>query len=377
MTSNRAAALVRFALAAVVLALARPALSLAQTGAATESPRATSRAVPMNAVPAPPPAVVPAPGEVRIALVLPLDSPAYGRAADALRSGFLAAAAAAGTKVVVFAHGDGGVQQAFTQARTAGSRVIVGPLLRDDVKWVALTTDPLPWTIALNQLDDVTPVSDHVVMLALSIESDARQIARRVATDGAQTIAIVTTDAALSKRFASAFTGEWILQGGDPPVDLHFDRPPEMLAAIRTELNKRRVDAVVLALDAREAAILKPYLGQLPVYAGSQVNDNVSTATMRDLDNVRFVEIPWLADPDARAFAGIARPGFDSLVLQRLYALGIDAFHVAQAFVDGAPQGLELDGATGHLSLDRTRQFSRDSTLVQFRSGDIVPLDTR
>jgi outer membrane PBP1 activator LpoA protein len=379
MTLARVAAPLRFALPAL-LALSWPALSAPPPAAATDAAVVTAPAV-IPPMPAPVavaiPAPAPPPSEPRIALVLPLDSPEFGRAASAVRDGFVAAAAAASVKPTVIAHGDGGVQQAFTKARAAGAQVIVGPLLRDDVRWVTLTTDPLPWTIALNQFDDAAPVSDHVVALALSVESEARQIARRALADGAQTIAVVASDAPLSKRFAAAFRGEWILQGGGAPVDLYFDRPPELLSALKTEINKRRADAVVLALDARDAAIAKPYLGQLPVYAGSAVNDRVSIASMRDLDDVRFVEIPWLAEPDARAFAGIARPDYASTVLERLYALGIDAFRVARAFVDGAPQKLEFDGAIGHLSLEGDRQFSRDGALMQFRSGSIVPLDSR
>jgi len=370
MTRLPVAWLVRFALAVSIVALSSPALSLAQPAAATTGETPTA-APPSTAAAAPV-----APAEAAIALVLPLDSPDYGRAADAVRSGFLAAAAAANVKALVLAHRDGGVQEACTKARAAGARVIVGPRLRDDVRWVALTTDPLPWTIALNQLDDTRPVSDHVVALALSVESEARQIARRVNADGAQTVAIVAADTPLSKRFAAAFTGEWILLGGGPPVDVRFDRSPEALSAMRANVLKK-ADAVVLAVEAHDAVLAKPYLGQLPVYAGSQVNDRLTSAAMRDLDDVRFVEIPWLADPDAPSFAGIARRDYSSPVFERLYALGIDAFRVAQAFADGAPQRLEFDGATGHLSLESSHQFSRDGKLMQFRSGQMVPAETR
>lgn len=384
MTRVRAACLSGFALLASLAALSWPALSLAQPAAATDAtvtkPVTTTETTPgevpgVARVPLAP-TVPPSTPQADVVLVLPLGSPDYGRAADAVRSGFLAAAAAANVKPLVIAHGDGGVQEAFTKARAAGARVIVGPLLRDDVKWVALTTDPLPWTIALNQLDD-TPVSDHVVSLALAVESDARQIAKRMGEDGAQTVAIVASDSPLSKRFATAFADEWLLRGGGPPIEVHFDRSPEALAAMRTQVIKKPVDAVVLAVDAADAVIAKPYLGQLPVYAGSQVNDRMSAAAMRDLDNVKFVEIPWIAEPESPRFAGISRGDYRSPVFERLYALGIDAFRVAQVFAERAPQRLEFDGATGHLSLEASRQFSRDGKLMQFRSGDIVPADAR
>jgi outer membrane PBP1 activator LpoA protein len=369
MTRVRAAWPGWFALAISMVA-SWPALSLPEVAAATNA----VIAAPTDA-PSPPAAPPPSPRAAAIALVLPLESSDYGRAADAVRAGFLAAAAVANVKPLVFAHGDGGVQEAFTKARAAGARVIVGPLLRDDVKWLALTTDPLPWTIALNQLDDTQTVSDRIIALGLSVESEARQIARRVAADNAQSVAVVTADTPLSKRFASAFIAEWLLQGGGPPVDMRLERSREGLAALKSDIVKKRIDAIVLAVDANDAAVAKPYLGQAPVYAGSQVNDRLSPAAMRDLDDVRFVEIPWLADPDGAQYASIERRDYPSPVFERLYALGIDAFRVAEVFADGAPREIEFDGATGHLTLDASRQFNRDGKLMQFRGGQIVPLD--
>jgi len=91
--------------------------------------------------------------DLDIALVLPVDDAAYGRAADAVRTGFLAAAESAGTRlrIRVFAHGEDGVLPAFEAAQRAGARVIVGPLVRDDLKIVAAMAIDLPYTIALNQ----------------------------------------------------------------------------------------------------------------------------------------------------------------------------------------------------------------------------------
>jgi outer membrane PBP1 activator LpoA protein len=41
------------------------------------------------------------------------------------------------------------------------------------------------------------------------------------------------------------------------------------------------------------------------------------------------------------------------------------------------PERLELDGATGHLSLDASHQFVREAMLMQFRGGQIVPAGAR
>jgi uncharacterized protein len=370
---------------ALLLVLWLPALSVAQSPAASEAQpgaAASSAPAPAAQAAAPPaagnaPVPLPAPAGSPMALVLPLESPLYGRAAEAVKAGFAAAAALAATRYNVVAHGDGGVVAAFARAKEAGAGVIVGPLVRDDLRDIPTAGGDLPWTIALNQLDESSALPPRIYTLALAVESEGVQLARRAQADGARTAVIVGSESPLQKRFAGAFTGQWILLGGAPPVTFRLNRAADMLALLQREVAKAAPDVVLLAVDAADAALVKPYVGQAIAYTSSQVNDRQSPEFLRDLDGVRFVELPWLADPSSPAFARIARPDTGSATLDRLYALGIDAFHVAQIFVDGAPATLEFDGATGHLVLDRSGQFLREATLLQFRDGEIVPVGER
>jgi outer membrane PBP1 activator LpoA protein len=386
-------AIVRAFLAAVAL----PALSVAQTPPAREGqsvpvPPAPNAPAPEGATTPIAPAVVP-PGPPKpgtppggaasegaaaarepapIALVLPLASPVYGRAAEAVKAGFTAAAVTGRERFTIIAHGDGDVVDAFVKARQAGARVIVGPLVRDDLKALIASREDLPWTIALNQLDEGAIMPARVYSLALAVESEGVQLARRAQADGARTVVVIASDAPLQKRLATAFIGEWILLGGNAPVQFRFDRSPDMLALLRREVLRATPDTVLLALDAPDAAIAKPYLGRAIVYAGSQINDRQPPEVLRDLDEVRFVEIPWIVNRSNAAYLGVVRRDYDNPTLDRLYALGIDAFRAAESFVDGAPTALEFEGATGRLALDRTNQFVRESTLLQFRDGEIV-----
>ncbi len=345
------------ALAFVVLTL--PGLSRGQAPAASE---------------------VAVPG-VDFVLVLPLESSSYGRAADALRAGFAAAASSTKARTTVIGHDDGGAIDAFAKARSAGARVIVGPLVRDDLKLVAAvaTEGTDPPTLALNQLDDGAQLPPSFYTLALAIEADGRVVARAARDLGAQTAGVVGADTPLQKRFADAFTAEWLLLGGASPATLRFGRAPEMLAQLRTELGKTPLDAIVLAVSGDDAALVKPFVGHTPAYASSQVNDRPTQATVRDLDDLRFVEIPWLAVPDAPAYAKIPRRDYQNAALDRLYALGIDAFRAAQLLADAAPdRGIDFDGATGRVVLDAdSRQFIRTPVLMQFRAGQKVPVGPR
>lgn len=368
-----------------LLVLALPALSFAQTPPASQLPprptpapqlRPLSIVPPMPSRPietAPVPVGVPPREPITTAIVLPLGSATFGPAAEAVLAGFSAAAAKTNEKFTVIAHSDGGVKSAFDQAKELGARVVVGPLLRDDVRAIAAADDNLPWTIALNQLDESTPLPNRIYTLALSIESEGRQLARRIHMDGAQSVAVLGSDSPLQKRFANAFIGEWILLGGAPPATFQIGRSPEALTLLRRDIGRTHLDAILIAADADDVALAKPYVGQLPSYTSSQVNDRQPRDSRRDLDDVLFVDVPWLAEPGSPAFADIPRRDFPNASLDRLYALGVDALRVALAFGGGPPDRLEFDGATGHVMLDASRQFMREGTLLQFRDGEIVP----
>lgn len=365
----------RAAASAFAFAFGLPALSAAQSPQASEaSPAAIAERLPITETASRMEATT-KPGP--IVLVLPLASTTFGRAAEAVRAGFLAAAAAAKEKVDVISHGDGEVLAAFDKAKAAGARVIVGPLVRDDMKALAAAAADLPPILALNQMDEGASLPRNVYVLTLTIDSEARQLARRARDEGATTVAVIASDTPRQQRFASAFNAEWILAGGGAPVMYRFDPTPEVLRLMRRELAKTPVDAALLAVDAADAARAKPYVGSITSYTSSEVNERQPPDTLRDLDNVRFIDIPWLVDTDASAFADLKRPDYPNPALERLYALGMDAFRIAQDFADGLPTKLELDGATGHLSLDETRQFVREGRLMQFRAGRIVPVGAR
>jgi outer membrane PBP1 activator LpoA protein len=142
---------------------------------------------------------------------------------------------------------------------------------------------------------------------------------------------------------------------------------------MKRELARRPVDVALLAVDGTDAVLVKPYLGTIATYAGSTIIDRQPRETLRDLEDVHFVDIPWLVNPDAKEFARIARPSLSSATLDRLYALGIDAFRAAQMFAEGRVDRIEFDGATGHLMLDASRQFARESRALQFKGGQAVP----
>lgn len=312
-------------------------------------------------------------------LVLPLESSDYARAAEAVRDGFLAAAEAAGAKarVQVLPHKDGEVRDAFEKARAGGARVIVGPLVRDDLKSIVDSGLELPVTIALNQLDDAGPMPPRLYTFALAIEADARAIARRMREDAIVTVAVIGGTTPLMKRFAGAFVAEWILGGGAPPTQRAFAPTADGLAALRRDLAAVPLDAIVIAVEGSDAALVKNFAPRVATWASAQINQRQDASATHDLEEVRFVDVGWLVAPDAEPYGRLPRPEWGSAALDRLYALGIDAYRVAAAFVEAPPDSLAFDGATGRVTLGDARQIQREGRLATFRAGRIVPIDSR
>jgi outer membrane PBP1 activator LpoA protein len=353
----------------------RPAPAAALPPPASVAPEAPSEpaAPPLQEAP-------PAPVSDTIALVLPLQSALYGRAAEAVRAGFLAAANAAGdgARVQVIGHGDDGMLPAFAAASEAGVALIVGPLTRDDLKTVLALAPSRPRTLALNQLDDGSELPPETYALAISVESDAALLARQARGEGARTLAMLTSDAPLQRRFRAAFAAAWERSGGVTPRDYRFDPNPDVLALMRRELAARSLDAALMCVASGDAALAKSFLAPGLVYASSQMADGLSPEMLRDLEGVRYVEIPWLADPGDPAFARMPRASMGDPVLDRLYALGLDAFALAELLANpDPPSRIEFDGATGHLSLARARTFSREGRIMVIRGGAPVPLAPR
>ncbi len=138
-----------------------------------------------------------------------------------------------------------------------------------------------------------------------------------------------------------------------PPREYHFDPSPDMLALLRA----RTLGATGRCGAARGRQ--RPRRArEIVSAAGSGLRsepDRRRPAARRcshDLEGVRYIEIPWLADPDSPGLADVPHANFSNPVLERLYALGLDAFALAQMLAEPVPpERIELDGATGHLSL--------------------------
>ncbi|MFC3624619.1 penicillin-binding protein activator [Vogesella amnigena] len=295
---------------------------------------------------------------VHLGLLLPLDSPQLKEAAQVLKAGFDAAAAAnldSNTQISVASlTDDAAIEAGYQQLQSAGASFIVGPMTRQGAARLAQHSK-LP-ALVLNTLEQAPPAGSKVWSLSLAVETEAPPVVRLLQDDGRQQPVLLFNAEPLSQRLRTAFTEAWPARGGKPLREVDVSNPdPEQLNAALSG-----ADAVILALDSKEAAANRALLpASLASYAVSLVN---TQQPVPSLQGVRFVDMPWFLMPEHPETRGIARPsGNLTRATERLYALGVDAYRLASALASGkAPAQIKLGGATGDLRLGKGWQVQRD-----------------
>lgn len=305
-----------------------------------------------------------------IALLLPLQSTIFGSAADAVQQGFLAAANLERQMLPVRAYSNfdenNSVVAVYRQAIANGAIAVVGPLTRNGVIALAEAQNiPVP-TLTLNVVE-ITP-AQKLYFFGMAVEAEARQVAQLAKQQGLHQAIIVTTREQLSKRLQFAFEDEWNGSGGTILREIEFNDDPSIFADIADMTGA----VVFLAADAQKARLIRPYLpNKLPIYATSRIfAGNANTLLNYDLNDIRFVDMPWLLQADHPAVMIYPRAASPlSIDHERLYALGIDAFRLIQLLLaNRVDTALPLDGVSGQIQL-YGHTFQRAAIPAVFAQG--------
>ncbi len=329
-------------------------------------------------------------GSIGIALFVPPTEGMYRRATGALVDGVRAAHVRDGSGITVeVAEIDAdliALRGLYDELLQRGFSLVIGPLTRDAVALIADAGVPPVFTLALNQSEGRS-LPPNMLSLGLSIEAEARQVAS-IAYDEAALVAprpraaVVQDGTPLGGRSATAFAERWRERGGDvfDPIEVAENassgRMQSKLAPLRADVHfiagqPVLAQAVRVAIGARASIY-----GTSRLNTGAVLGQPAGAFPLRspELDGVRFVDLPWRVQPDAPAVMAYPRPADMNLELQKLYALGIDAFRIARLLVDRAPV-IDLDGVTGRLRLSADgTMFTREGVLVEYRDGVIVPI---
>ena len=331
---------------------------------------------------------------VRIGLILPLRSAALAAPADALRAGFMAAFERdqAGFEIKLIETGDN-PQDTLEAYRSAveQSDIVVGPLARSAVSALAASNLVTKPTIALNHPEvRGRELPANLLIVGLSIEDEARQVAEWAADEQPSgTAMIITGSSAWQRRIANSFAARWKQLGHASQqlvlADSNGYLSEAALAQLRGQIEGAAPVLIFTALDPSQAGQVRAAAGSaLPFYGTSSVNPGADATNMiADLVGVRMLDLPWEVQPGHAAamvyprFVPAGGPASgQALDMDRLYALGIDSFRIAREISlrskDGNGASFTLDGVTGNLTVDFGKgqaRFNRVQRAAIYQGG--------
>jgi outer membrane PBP1 activator LpoA protein len=347
---------------------------------------------------------------IRMGLLLPLRSETLGAAADALRAGFMAAWERDRDNIFITVLETGDVPQDILSSYARALQdedIIVGPLSRSAVATVAgspLVSKP---TVVLNYpeghgLPGAAPLPDNILAMGLSIEEEARQAALWAAAENPNSSALIlTTSTPWQRRVAAAFANQWQRLGfAVRLVELSapdgYLSDPE-LVQLRARLRQDMPGLLFSAMGADQTRQLRAALGSpvtteptnpifstadaLPPppaapteqFSGLQIYGTSALNPGQELDGVRLLDLPWQIQRDHPAVMVYPHPvQAGSPDMERLYALGIDAYRVAREIARHPAGRFHLDGVTGRLTIDFGRgpaSFERIEPTAVYKNG--------
>ncbi|HEY3487893.1 MAG TPA: penicillin-binding protein activator [Gammaproteobacteria bacterium] len=346
----------------------------------------------------------------QLALILPL-SGRLAPPAKSLLNGFMAAYFSHDTAerpvIRVYDSGEDPKQiwLHYQQALQDGAEMIVGPLEKAAVNELLSVSRLQAPVLALNYGDDPEAYSRHVIQFGLLPEDEARQAAE-LAIIKDQTNAIVfTPNNAFGNRLGETFVSRYTELGGkvlalekytattndhsDPiqrALDIHQSKTRNSILKSITQRDlkfepRRRSDAeaIFLVADPAQARNFRSQLkffdsGDVAIYAGSASFSGVADKLQdKDMDGIIFTDMPWtFQGKNNRQFA--AAMEFWPQIMQRysrLYALGLDAYHIIPYLKLLQQFPFErFSGLTGNISLNDKNQIHRELTWGVFKNGN-------
>lgn len=365
------------------LALARqhaeaPAQAIEQWHQAYQEHPATAMLPQLDA--APPALSAPAAPQTapKLALLLPLEIPAFSNVAYAVQAGLLAAIEATHAQVMIQVYptlGDkASATSIYQRAIADGAQYVVGPLTRGEVSALDAADLVSVPTVALNTLENQAPPVAQLALFGLPVEDEARQLAQLARRMGMQSASVAAAATPLAERMADAFTAEWAAQNGTLVQRLTFSDATPLLQELRTKTTEQPADMIFLAANVDQARLARPYLDPAtPTYGVSHLYDGLPQNPQNEMLNaVHFIDMPWLinpADPEYAAYAQAAA-GLPPGEAQRWFAVGVDAWRILQALTDGN-RASPWRGLTGSIAV-RDGRVSRALPLAQFRSDGVM-----
>lgn len=350
-----------------------------------------------------------------IAVIMADDGP-YAKAANAVRSGLLAAyyADPSSEQMRIRFYDNSNEKNTwpnYQQAIQDGAELVIGPLSKNAVTELARSGELTIPVLGLNRIDPSENIPENFFQFALLPEAEARQAADKAWMDGHRTVALLVADTSQSKRIAQSFSERWVSLGGIILDTRSFDRGAvdyteqienllnlsdsesrrdniQKIIRNNVEFEPRRrtdVDFIFVSTPSKQAHQLLPQLkffraSDLPVYSTSQAWGGISNPSRNiDISGLIFADAPWVLgienqqpDPALTEFKD-QLPALNIAYI-RLYAMGMDAYWLASQL-----HRLYLDdnesytGESGILTINELKQVDRRLAWAKINAaGEVV-----
>ncbi|PRD16187.1 penicillin-binding protein activator [Pantoea coffeiphila] len=330
------------------------------------------------------------------------------------------AAPSGNTQVQVYDTSTQPVDQLLTQAQNDGATLVVGPLLKNQVEQVVASPTALN-VLALNEPETIQN-RPNICYFALSPEDEARDAAHHMWDQGKRSPLLLVPRSSLGDRVIKAFATEWQQLGGGTVLQQQFGSTAELKQGINSGAGIRlsgtpvnvqpaqpqgvtiaglnipapvsdapaadtassggSVDSVYIIATQSELTLIKPMIAMrvssrdnVSLYASSRSNQAGAGPDYRlELDGLQFSDVPLLSGANTALMQQAAKKFNNDYSLVRLYAMGIDAWSLANHFSEMRQlPGFQLKGNTGNLSATQDCVINRKLAWSQYRQGQIVP----
>lgn len=314
----------------------------------------------------------------QIGLLLPLsgDGQILG---STIQSGFNDAKGNSMIPVQIFDTSTTPVTDIVTQAKQAGIKALVGPLLKQNLDTLLADTATLQGidVLTLNTTPNAGAVN-QMCYYGLAPEDEAESAANKMWNDGVRHPVVAMPQNDLGQRVGNAFNVRWQQLAATDADIRYYNLPADVPYFLQG--NGANATALYVVASPDELLEIKGYLANsapnIQIYASSRSNAASNTADFAaQMNGVQFSDIPFFKDTTSPQYQKIAGNTSGEYQLMRLYAMGADAWLLINHFNElRQVPGFRLSGLTGILSAGPNCNIERDMTWFQYQDGNIVPV---
>lgn len=292
------------------------------------------------------------------------------------------------------------------QVQQEGADLIVGPLLKPEVIKTIELKSGLP-VLALNEVDNI-PLATTVCFFSLSPEDETRNAAQHLRQQQKSNPLIIVPDNKFGQRMTQTFADEWQRSGGGTVLQQTFgsldslkssinrgvgirmtgtpvlptDNAPLPLDTASMPTTNGAIDSVYIIATSDELTLIKPMIDMAistkkrpPIYVSSRSNQGGMGPDFRmEMDGIQFSDIPLMTGANLPLMQKASSKFANDYSLMRLYAMGIDAWSLANNYNELTKGTLQFNGVSGSLRVEDNCTIYRQLPWMQFKQGKIEPV---